>query len=129
MVSYLVIELPKEEKTKVQLKSALAGLSISDYMIKAINEQTSVQPIYCSCGKETEVVNKPFEYVFEFNDERKKIVILNLPQQKCKSCGNEGLSTKVEDYLEKLLLKEINTSMKNHGRLPEMVNFNELITI
>lgn len=130
-MNYLVLEINKEEKLKVQLKSALAGLSISEFLKKAIKETniSQAKPVMCSCGNETEIINKPFRYEVNINDDSKKIVILNMPHHKCNDCGTEGVSSKVNDYLEKVMNFKINEWVRLHGSCPEIIDFEELIKI
>lgn len=129
-MDYIVVELPKLEKTKVQLKAALAGLSLNEFMIQAVNgTDIKAKPIHCTCGKKTEVINKPYSYKFNFVGKNKKITILNTPQQQCNHCNVIGLSSTQEYYIEKLLTKAINNSMKNYNRLPDFLDFNDLIKI
>lgn len=128
-MSYLVVELPKSEKRKVQLKATLSGLSLEEFIKKSLNEPVEATPIHCSCGGETKIIKQPYYYEFTMVDLPKKIIILNTPQHECKSCGSIGLSDNTNHYLKKILENEINKSLKKLGRLPEIVDFNDLISL
>lgn len=126
-MSYLVLEVTEEEKTKVQLKSALAGLSLEEFMKNTLQKDVQVVETTCSCGGKTEIIQKPYHYGFWLGDKKKKMIILNLPQHKCSKCGSEGITSRAEKHLNKLLTLKINQWFRETGRLPEIVDFNELI--
>lgn len=126
-MNYLVLEVTEEEKAKVQLKSALAGLSLEEFMKNTLQKDVQVVETTCSCGGETEIIQKPYHYDFWLGDKKKKMIILNLPQHKCSKCGSEGITSKAEKYLDELLTLKINQWFQEMGRLPEIVDFNELI--
>lgn len=126
-MSYLVLEVTEEEKTKVQLKSALAGLSLEEFMKNTLQKDVQVVETTCSCGGKTEIIQKPYHYGFWLGDKKKKMIILNLPQHKCSKCGSEGITSRAEKHLDKLLTLKINQWFRETGRLPEIVDFNELI--
>lgn len=130
-MNYLVLEVTEEEKAKVQLKSALAGLSLEEFMKntiqKHVQEHVQIVETTCSCGGETEIIQKPYHYGFWLGDKKKKMIILNLPQHKCSKCGSEGITSRAEKHLNKLLTLKINQWFRETGRLPEIVDFNELI--
>ena len=126
-MNYLVLEVTEEEKAKVQLKSALAGLSLEEFMKNTLQKDVQVVETTCSCGGKTKIIQKPYHYNFWLGDKKKKMVILNLPQHKCSKCGSEGITSKAEKYLDELLTLKINQWFREMGRLPEIVDFNELI--
>ena len=126
-MSYLVLEVTEEEKAKVQLKSALAGLSLEEFMKNTLQKDVQVVETTCSCGGETEIIQKPYHYGFWLGDKKKKMIILNLPQHKCSKCGSEGITSRAEKHLDELLKLKINQWFREMGRLPEIVDFNELI--
>lgn len=126
-MNYLVLEVTEEEKAKVQLKSALAGLSLEEFMKNTLQKDVQVVGTTCSCGGETEIIQKPYHYDFWLGDKKKKMIILNLPQHKCRKCGSEGITSRAEKHLDELLTLKINQWFQETGRLPEIVDFNELI--
>lgn len=126
-MSYLVLEVTEEEKAKVQLKSALAGLSLEEFMKNTLQKDVQVIETTCSCGGKTEIIQKPYHYDFWIGDKKKKMIILNLPQHKCSKCGSEGITSRAEKHLNKLLTLKINQWFQEMGRLPEIIDFNELI--
>lgn len=126
-MSYLVLEVTEEEKAKVQLKSALAGLSLEEFMKNTLQKDVQVVETTCSCGGKTEIIQKPYHYGFWLGDKKKKMIILNLPQHKCSKCGSEGITSRAEKHLDELLKLKINQWFREMGRLPEIIDFNELI--
>lgn len=126
-MSYLVLEVTEEEKAKVQLKSALAGLSLEEFMKNTLQKDVQVIETTCSCGGKTEIIQKPYHYDFWIGDKKKKMIILNLPQHKCSKCGSEGITSRAEKHLDELLKLKINQWFREMGRLPEIIDFNELI--
>lgn len=126
-MSYLVLEVTEEEKAKVQLKSALAGLSLEEFMKNTLQKDVQVVETTCSCGGKTEIIQKPYHYGFWIGDKKKKMIILNLPQHKCSKCGSEGITSRAEKHLDELLKLKINQWFREMGRLPEIIDFNELI--
>lgn len=126
-MSYLVLEVTEEEKAKVQLKSALAGLSLEEFMKNTLQKDVQVIETTCSCGGKTEIIQKPYHYGFWLGDKKKKMIILNLPQHKCSKCGSEGITSRAEKHLDELLKLKINQWFREMGRLPEIIDFNELI--
>lgn len=126
-MSYLVLEITEEEKAKVQLKSALAGLSLEEFMKNTLQKDVQVVETTCSCGGKTEIIQKPYHYGFWLGDKKKKMIILNLPQHKCSKCGSEGITSRAEKHLDELLKLKINQWFREMGRLPEIIDFNELI--
>lgn len=126
-MSYLVLKVTEEEEAKVQLKSALAGLSLEEFMKNTLQKDVQVVETTCSCGGKTEIIQKPYHYGFWLGDKKKKMIILNLPQHKCSKCGSEGITSRAEKHLNKLLTLKINQWFRETGRLPEIVDFNELI--
>ena len=126
-MNYLVLEVTEEEKAKVQLKSALAGLSLEEFMKNTLQKDVQVVETTCSCGGKTEIIQKPYHYDFWLGDKKKKMIILNLPQHKCSKCGSEGITSRAEKHLDELLKLKINQWFREMGRLPEIIDFNELI--
>lgn len=126
-MNYLVLEVTEEEKAKVQLKSALAGLSLEEFMKNTLQKDVQVVETTCSCGGKTEIIQKPYHYGFWLGDKKKKMIILNLPQHKCSKCGSEGITSRAEKHLDELLKLKINQWFRETGRLPEIIDFNELI--
>src|SRR5690554_1726322 len=106
---YLVATMTERQKQIAQLKSSLNSLSIDELVIKAIDKYP-VKPkkeTCSSCGSETVVNTKPYEYHINIADKDVVIEILNYPYLKCKNCDEEWFDLSTEKYLEDLLHFEI----------------------
>lgn len=125
---YLTIELSRRQKTIVQLKSALAGLSINEFVTNAIDEfgLPSREDIVCSCGGETASALTSHDIDLGLA-EGGTLRVTGFPQRRCLSCGELMLDAVAYEHFKKLLEIKVNEWMREFGRIPNFVDFDEFL--
>src|SRR5690625_1596705 len=119
MTRYLTVEMSRRQKTIVQLKSALAGLSINEFVTNAIDE-FSLPPredVICSCGGETASTLTSHDIDLPLA-EGGTLRVTGFPQHKCLSCGELMLDAVAYEQFKKLLEIKVNEWMRDFGRIP-----------
>lgn len=128
MTRYLTVEMSRRQKLIVQLKASLAGLSINEFVTNAIDE-FSLPPreeVICSCGGETASVLTSYDIDLELA-EGGTLRITGFPQNKCLSCGEMMLDAVAYEQFDKLLEIKVNEWMRDLGRIPNFVDFDEFL--
>src|SRR5690625_1243422 len=103
---FVVTQMSDKEKTITQLKADIAGLTLDDLVIEAVNQlEPSVRRKKCICGGDTEEFLSDYRYKYNINDKEGEIIIKNFPYLKCckNSCNSirfAGFNTVL--YLERL---------------------------
>lgn len=125
MKRYLTVEMSRRQKTIVQLKASLAGLSINEFVTSAIDE-FSLPPrrddVICSCGGETASVFASHDIDLPFA-KGGTLRVTGFPQHKCLSCDKVMLDAVAYEHFNKLLEIKVNEWMRKFGRVPNFVDF------
>lgn len=128
MTRYLTVEMSRRQKTIVQLKACLAGLSINEFVTNAIDEFDLQlrEDVICSCGGETASTLTSHDIDLEFA-EGGTLRVTGFPQHKCLSCGELMLDAVAYEQFNKLLEIKVNEWMREFGRIPNFVDFEEFL--
>lgn len=128
MKRYLTIELSRRQKLIVQLKASLAGLSINEFVTNTIDEfdLQLQEDVICSCGGETTSVLTSHDIDLALA-EGGTLRITGFPQHRCLSCGELMLDAFAYEQFKKLLEIKVNEWMREFGRIPNFVDFEEFL--
>src|SRR5690625_4923832 len=130
---FVVTQMSVKEKTITQLKADIAGITLDDLVVEAINRlEPETRKKNCMCGGDTEELFSDYHYKYTINEEESQMIIKNFPYLKCckESCRNErfaGFNTVL--YLERLLELEVNSYLKRNLPIPEIMSFKELVSM
>lgn len=128
MTRYLTVEMSRRQKVIVQLKASLAGLSINEFVIGAIDEfgLQLREDVICSCGGETASVLVNHDIDLDLA-EGGALRVTGFPQHKCLSCGELMLDAVAYEQFNKLLEIKVNEWMRELGHVPNFVDFNDFL--
>lgn len=113
-VSFLTYFKNKEERTE---------------MIEAIEKQlgTKKNEVECSqCGKKMITTYSPYIFHYNVGKEKRELTIKNAPHYECK-CGHKIINLFLYAEVEKAIENEIFYRLNKNKKIPDTVEFNELI--
>ena len=105
------------------LKKESGGLELIAEIKKRVDRTTS----NCLCGEQMNVKNSPKEYLYNVDEEEKRLIILGTPYFECQRCGRKSEDVFLYSNVEELIEKEIFLRINNRDTIPEQVDFSVFI--
>lgn len=127
------IRLNREEKRVTLLKACLHnGGNVSAYIRELIiNDHREPKPLVsCSCGSHSlHITHTDEERIINLGEEERTIRLTDVPRSKCSECGRVLGDLRLSAQIESFLDEEILWRLNNQQEIPEIMAFDDLLSI